>query len=289
MSGGTRRRWDAAWLVLAGLLFAASGLRAQATPPAVPPPPPPGAVRVAPARATPEPEGTELEKLRREVEALRRTQEAMRRDLVEIRRLLGGRPEEAAAAVAPNTVLDVAGLPGRGDPKARLVVIEFSDYQCPFCARSAREAIPELERTYVADGRVRYVFADHPLKIHPHAAKAAEAVHCAGEQGRLWEMHDLLFSQQKDLASERLPIHAGALGVDGASFEACLASGRHGETVRRALAQAEAGGVSATPTFLLGWAEPGSTRVQVVERLRGAQTFPRLQQVLDALLAKPPA
>lgn len=281
-----RLPWRAGFLLLSGWLLAASGLGAQSPPPTVPPPPPPGTVSVAPAGVAPEAGESDLEKLRREVEALRRTQEAMRRDLAEIRRLLAGRAEGAAA---PSAMVDVSGLPGRGDAGARLVVIEFSDYQCPFCARSARETVPELERTYVADGRVRYVFADHPLKIHAFAAKAAEAAHCAGEQGKLWEMHDLLFSHQTELAPERLPAHAQALGLDAGPFEACLASGRHGEMLRRTVAQAEAAGVSATPTFVVGWAEPGGSKVKVVERLRGAQPFARLQQVLDALLAQPPA
>ena len=87
-----------------------------------------------------------------------------------------------------------AGEPSLGKPDAPLTLVEFSDYQCPFCRRFFEQTLPALKSKYIDAGQLRYVFRDFPLdQIHPQARQAAESVHCAAEQGKYWEMHDLLF------------------------------------------------------------------------------------------------
>ena len=110
------------------------------------------------------------------------------------------------------------GAPSRGKADARVTIVEFTDYQCPFCSRYVRETYPQLDKEYVQTGKVKYVLRDLPLEaIHPLAMKAAEAAHCAGEQGKYWEMHDRLFANQTELARTDLAKHAQALGLDAAA------------------------------------------------------------------------
>src|SRR5688500_18159619 len=131
--------------------------------------------------------------LRREIETLKKGQEASQKDLQEIKRLLANPPQaaapRAAAAALPATV-DIAREPVRGDERARVAIIEYSDYECPFCARYVASTYPQIDKEYVQTGKVKYVFRDLPLAFHKQAFKAAEASHCAGEQGKFWEMHD---------------------------------------------------------------------------------------------------
>jgi protein-disulfide isomerase len=94
----------------------------------------------------------------------------------------------------PGLVLDISALPAKGSTSAKIVMIEFSDYECPFCARFSNGVARELHEKFIANGKIRYSFANHPLPIHPNALKLAKLAICAGEQNRYWEMHDALFS-----------------------------------------------------------------------------------------------
>lgn len=129
---------------------------------------------------------------------------------------------------------------------------------------------------------------DFPLEsIHPHAFKAAEAAHCAADQGKYWEMHDRLFAHQRNLTAGELPGHATALGLDLPKFRQCLESGRHTAQVRRDLTDGETAGVRGTPTFFLGVMEASGSTVKVVRVIRGAQPFSAFKATIDAVLAAP--
>src|SRR5262249_13220452 len=100
----------------------------------------------------------------------------------------------------PSILLSLEGTPAMGDPNARIAIVEFGDYQCPFCGQHANQVLPQILENYVKTGKVRYFFKDTPVEaIHPRALKAAEAALCAGEQGKYWEMHDHLFKNQQHL------------------------------------------------------------------------------------------
>src|SRR3989338_4807188 len=131
----------------------------------------------------------ELKALRKELETLKQGQAAIQKDLEEIKTLLRGRV--ATPPPEPqNVVLNVKDDPFKGEKNARITLIEFTDYQCPFCARHSRDTLPQLEREYIASGKLKYVFRNFPIEsIHPQAFKAHEAANCAGEQGKYWEMH----------------------------------------------------------------------------------------------------
>jgi protein-disulfide isomerase len=147
--------------------------------------------------------------------------------------------------------------------------------------------LPTLKRDYVETGKLRYVFRDFPLdSIHPNARKAAEAAHCAGDQGRYWEMHDLLFQNQNALAPEDLRAYAGRLQLDEGRFAQCVSGGMHVGTVQRDQDEGVAAGVEGTPSFILGRTRPDG----VVEGtlITGAQPVDDFRQAIDPLLAGNP-
>jgi protein-disulfide isomerase len=146
--------------------------------------------------------------------------------------------------------------------------------------------MPKLEAEYIKTGKLRYVLMDFPLEsIHPDAAKAAEAAHCAGEQGLYWELHDRLFANHRSLPATSLPAHAEAVGAARHKFQECLDSGRQGARVRRGLAEGRKAGVTATPTFVLALAEADGSTVRAVHVLRGAQPFATFKAAIDGILS----
>jgi protein-disulfide isomerase len=139
----------------------------------------------------------------------------------------------------------------------------------------------------VKAGKLRYIVRDFPLEaIHPQAFKASEGVHCAGDQGKYWEMHDLLFANQQALGAADLPKHAGTLGLDLGKFQDCLDRGTHAALVRRDLAEGQKAGVRGTPTFFLGVIEDDS-RMRVVRVITGSQPLAEFKAAIDAALAQP--
>jgi protein-disulfide isomerase len=158
--------------------------------------------------------------------------------------------------------------PSLGRSSAPVTLIEFSDFQCPFCQRVA-PTLKKLRETY--GDKVRIVWKDFPLtQIHPQAFKAGEAAHCAGDQGKYWEYHDRLFANQQQLQPDELKKHAADLGLDAMAFNACLDSSKYGERVRDGVAQGQRLGVNSTPTIyingrVLSGAQPYETFVSVID------------------------
>jgi len=223
---------------------------------------------------------------------MRNGQAAVLEELKAIRKLLeqGARPHVAAApATGEQAELSLRGLDGgavKGDAEAPLVLVEYTDYQCPFCGRHFANTVPSLASEYVDTGKLRYVLRDLPLEsIHPQAFKAAEAARCAGDQGRYWEMHDVLFQNQKALGELQLKHYAKGLGLEMAAFEACLDDGRHGDAVRADVAEASAAGISGTPTFFLA-VEGEDGKLKTLQKIRGAQPYAAFKSAIDDALAK---
>lgn len=246
----------------------------------------------------------ELNDLKREIQALKAGQTAIQKDLGEIKNLILQRelqglkdmlqarqaPSAAQAPAAPapeaQIVLSVDGSAVKGDKNAKVTLVEFTDYQCPFCARHFRDTLPQIENEYIKTGKVRYVLREFPLEsIHPNAFKAAEAANCSGEQGKYWEMHDRLFANQNALAAKDLPGHAQVVGIDSAKFQQCLDSGKYTAKVRKDLNDAQKAGMTGTPTFFLGITDPKGAEIKSVRKLVGAQPYAAFKDAIDTLLA----
>ena len=225
------------------------------------------------------------DQVRKDIEALKKGQKAIQKDLEEIKRLLQARP---VADALPKEPISITNEPFKGEGGAKVAVIEFSDYQCPFCARYSKDTFAQIEDDYVDTGKVKYVFRDLPLPFHKHAFKAAEAAHCAGEQGKFWEMHDLLFQNQAALGAEQLPTYAKTLGLSEAGFQRCLEAGEFADDIKKDIADAGTVGISGTPTFLLGVVQPGDGRVRVVKKLVGAKPYEEFKAAIDGMLASAP-
>ncbi len=145
---------------------------------------------------------------------------------------------------------DVAAIgPAQGGPaSAPVTIVEFSDFQCPFCAR----VLPTLEQVKAKYGdKVRIVFRQFPLGMHPQAQKAAEASLCADEQGKFWQMHDAMFQNQQQLAVENLKAKATELGLNAEQFNSCLDSGKFANQVAADMKEGEAAGVTGTPAMFV--------------------------------------
>jgi protein-disulfide isomerase len=165
-----------------------------------------------------------------------------------------------------------------------VTVIEFSDFQCPFCGRYARETFEQFDREFVETGKVEYAFRHFPLeRIHPLALRAAEAAECSRRQGHYWQMHDRLFAAQQDLSLATLRGYARALRLDGGEFDKCL--GQDAEAaVRRDLAEGERLGIHGTPTLLIGRIEDDGATITLLQKISGFQPYDAIRATVEALV-----
>jgi|SRR3989344_4704172 len=180
-------------------------------------------------------------------------------------------PSRVQVSLDDDTVLGQASAP--------LTVIEFSDYQCPFCQRAFGDAVAGIKKDYVDTGKVKFVLRDFPLNFHQNAQKAAEAAECAGDQNKYWEMHDKLFEKgQSDgtgLNVADLKNYAKELGLNTATFDSCLDSNKYKTEVEKDFNDGQAAGVSGTPTFFIGSDSKGYTKIV------GAQPYAVIKQAIE--------
>ncbi len=165
--------------------------------------------------------------------------------------------------------------PVKGSGNAPVTIIEFGDFQCPFCARFFFDTLPSIQSEYIDTGKVRLVYRDFPISNHQYAQKAAEAAECADEQGMFWEYHDKLFENQEQLSTENFKKWASELGIDSIQFDECLDSGRMAGEVQSDLKEGRSYGVRGTPTFFING---------IV--LNGAYPFETFRQIIEQELTK---
>lgn len=195
---------------------------------------------------------------------------------------LGAVPNGAGANSPPQAKgpVDVSfeGAPMQGKADAPVTIVEFSDYECPFCSRFYTDVYSQIKKEYIDTGKVRLAFRDFPLSFHPNAQKASEAARCVrdqkGDEG-YFKMHDLLFENQQTLSVENEKKWARTLGVNGATFDSCLDSGKHAKAVQDDLTYGQSIGISGTPTFYVNGQE-----------VVGAQPYSVVKQLIEAELAK---
>jgi protein-disulfide isomerase len=195
-----------------------------------------------------------------------------------------GRSKQGRATVTKLDGLETtAGELAKHHPGAKVAIVEFSDFQCPYCGQYAREVYPKVQHELVEAGVADYVFRNFPLEqIHPLALKASEAAECAGQQGKYWEMHDQLFANQQQLEPKGLLSSARALGLNLTTFRGCL-DGKTATRIREDEAEGRRLGVTSTPTFLIGLIEPNG-KIRLVQRFSGAEPFDMIKAQVDAVL-----
>jgi len=180
---------------------------------------------------------------------------------------------------APSTGLEF-NVVGRAD--APVTIIEFSDLQCPYCARHALNTFPQIKRNYIDTGKVRYAARDFPLDMHPFAMPAAVATRCAGEQGKFWEYRHAVFDRQDDLDTAPFDALAAELGLDAPRFAACRKAGAQAAAVRADIELAGSNGITSTPTFVVGRIVNGKFEGEV---FAGAKAYADFAARIDAVLA----
>jgi protein-disulfide isomerase len=197
----------------------------------------------------------------------------------------GGRAAQKPSR--PTTAkISIKGKQVMGAKDAPVTVVEFADYQCPFCLRFTKTTFPLLKTKYIDTGKVRWVALNLPLPFHKDARKAAQAAHCAGEQDKFWEMREILFRNPQKLNTENLPAHAATLSLDMEAFNSCLQSDRHLAEIDQDAKDAKAVRLTGTPSFIIGKTASDEITGQVVI---GAQPMDKFDAAIGKALKEAPA
>ena len=214
--------------------------------------------------------------------------EELKEMLADIKAAPSPQPAQAPSQPSMPSIIMVSldDDPVKGNPNAPITVVEFSDFQCPFCSRFYQQTLGEIQRDYIDTGKIKFVYRDLPLdNLHPNARAASIAAECADEQGKFWEYHNMLFEKQSEW--NRLPKsdlqttliqYASDLGLQSTSFESCLGSEKIADEVNKDTLDAAKYGVTGTPAFFIGNEKDGFVK------LSGAQPYPNFQAAIDAQL-----
>lgn len=190
------------------------------------------------------------------------------------------------------TASPASHAPAEPDPRslgrdtAPVAIVEYSDYQCPYCQRFHVGVLPRLKSEYIDTGKVKLFFRDLPLTMHPQALPAAVAARCAAQQGKFWPMNEALYARQSELGPALYTRLAGSLELNGERFKRCFDDPATQRLVRRDAHEAAGYDISATPTFLLGRYD--GARVEIRSVAKGFADFDGFARAIDALLAEPP-
>lgn len=187
--------------------------------------------------------------------------DAILKELKEIRSILekqlqmasnGSRLPGASSDIQTVSIGLPQGVQSLGKDDAPMTIVEFSDYQCPFCSKFHRGAFAELKKSYIDPGLVRFISLDLPLDIHPNALQAAEASRCAGDQGKFWEMRDAMIEHSDNLSKDSILMLASSIVKDPTALRLCMESGKYKAAVESNKAEANKIGITGTPTFIIG-------------------------------------
>jgi protein-disulfide isomerase len=193
-----------------------------------------------------------------------------------LERQLGARPSQLVPI--PLAGSDNMAL---GKRKASIAIVEFSDYECPYCAKHYREVLPKLRGRYIDKGLVRYVMMDFPLGFHAHAEKVSLSARCAGGQGQYWAMHDAIFGAHGQMTDALADTVVGQKKMDAATFKRCLEDPKQREAIRRDMVLGASIGINGTPAFLIGTVK--GNRLTDYKLLSGVQPFEAFASIIDRL------
>ncbi|WNM58659.1 DsbA family protein [Candidatus Nitrospira allomarina] len=213
----------------------------------------------------------------------------VRKELAEVRKsvseLQGSSNLPLAAAPRPSAVGNVelnSDDPTLGSQKAKVAIVEFTDYQCPYCAKYHSDTFENLKKEYIDTGKVQYVLRDFPLDFHAYAIGAAIAANCAGEQDAYWQMNHQLFSNQSELGDGLYQKLARSLGLNMDLFESCVNSPEQIQEVDADVVYGQEIGVNGTPTFFIGRVENG--QLTDAKEVSGTQPLSAFSRIIEPLL-----
>ncbi len=208
-------------------------------------------------------------------------------ELRQIRQLLERQAEAAKPAGPPAPTrarLHMEGAPMLGSKDAPITMVEFSDYQCPFCQRFHLQVYNEIKKDFIDTGKVRFYSRDLPIdQLHPNATRAAQAARCAGDQGQFWAMRDTMSAHPDNLDLNSLVADASALKINPETFRTCVESGKYKEAVKSDLLEAMKIGADGTPSFVVGKSTPDGVDGELIV---GAQPYSLFQAKFKSLAAE---
>ena len=202
----------------------------------------------------------------------------------------GGGQGAAQAAPAPDDKVSMAFTPGaftEGKADAPLVLVEYTDYQCPFCQQFHNTAYAQLKANYIDSGKVRFISRDFPLDFHENARRGANAARCAAEQGKYWELRHAMIVNASQLQQDKIATYAANVKMDVAKLQSCIAADKYKAAIDKDIAEGMAAGVNGTPSFVLGRLVDGKlTGVRMVGAMPYEQFDTKIQEMLSQPAAK---
>ena len=225
--------------------------------------------------------GISLEQADSIVTELKQIRQLLEKEQVQLARVMA--PQQPGPPPPPEKVqMSIGnGWYAIGQADAPVTLVEFADYQCPYCKRFHSDAYAELKKSYIDTGKLRFVSRDLPLEFHPFALKAAEAVRCAGDQNKYWELRDSLYANAAPPNEEVIKKSVESLSLDEKGFQACMDSDKYKADVQKDASDAASLQISGTPTFVL--AKSAKDKLDGI-RMIGAQPFSAFQSAIDRLL-----
>jgi len=213
-----------------------------------------------------------MAELRKEVAALRNEVKSLKNDIANVKAVAG--PSKIKS-------LPLAGQASLGDEKASLAIIEFSDYQCPYCVRHAKQVYPELKKNFIDSGKVKYFVRNFPLSFHAKARDASIVAECAGKQGKQWPAHEFLFANSRQLGDATFDIMIKKFALNKTEFDNCRIDPVIAAKVDADIVLGQQNGVSGTPKFFIGRIK-NNMLVDAVP-LSGAQYYKAFERIINAL------
>jgi len=217
---------------------------------------------------------TQLSELRKEIKILKTDVQSLKENTV----------KKKTKKKSKQAEIDLRhGFP-MGKETANYAVVEFTDYQCPFCLKHSKKTFPLIKQQYIDTGKIKYFIKDFPLDFHSQAKNASISSLCAGQQGYFWEMHELIFDNNKKLSEELFVQFAVQIKLDISSFKKCLSSTEAKQIVDNNISEGELIGVRGTPAFFVGKIK--DNKLIDIRALYGAQSFSSFSRVINTLMQK---
>lgn len=233
-----------------------------------------------------------IPQMRSSVDTLTSSQMATLQQMQQLRNQIANMPKAAAAPAkpaGPKLPIQIDIGPGRmvGDPSTTVVLVMYSDYQCPFCAKFLNDTYPKLKEEFIDTNRIRFAARDFVLPAHKDAPRGAIAARCAEDQGKFWEMHMSMNGHTNDVSTRSLESQAKNLGLDVEQFAACLAGQKHENDARLDRAKGVALGFTGTPSFAIGYSKPGESQITVTRTIVGNKHIDNYRAGILEVLDKP--